>query len=87
MPGAAAEAPILATLTRFGLRRRAVVERLRRVKEEAERPPQILVRTVRESRPPDEDRHAVPKTVRDAADWSWRFLVITAAILVIRKGL
>lgn len=87
MPGSAAEAPILATMTRFGLRRRAVVERLRRVKEEAERPPQILVRTVRESRPPDKDRHAVPKTVRDAADWSWRFLVITAAILVILKGL
>lgn len=70
-------------MTRFALKRRAV-DRLRQAREQAARPgPTLRVPRARD----EADTHAVPKTVRDMADWSWRFLVITAAILVILKGL
>ena len=70
-------------MTRFALKRRAV-DRLRQAREQASRPsPPLRIPRARDH----VDSHAVPKTVRDMADWSWRFLVIVAAILVILKGL
>lgn len=64
-----------------------MLERLRQARADAEQPPQVIVRTVRDHEAVREELTAVPKTMRDAADWSWRFLVIVAAILVVLKGL
>ena len=41
----------------------------------------------RPARPAQVDRHPVPLTLRNAAEWSWRFLLVAAAVLVILKGL
>lgn len=74
-------------MSRLDARRRAVMDRFRQARTE-ERPSQVIVRTGREPAGNNAtDRLAVPQTVRDAADWSWRFLVIVAALLVILKGL
>ena len=72
-------------MSRFALRRQAMMERLREARAEAEQPAPIVVRTIREPAGPTHE--PVPRTFRDAADWSWRFLVIVAAALVILKGL
>lgn len=66
----------------FRLRRRAMIDRLREARAEAEAEPPI-VRTVRDIGP---QHQPVPQTMRDAAEWSWRFLVIAAAAWVILKG-
>lgn len=60
-----------------------MVERLRQARAEAELPPPAVARPTREG--PTHD--PIPLTFRHAADWSWRFLVIVAAALVILKGL
>src|SRR5690606_3218422 len=70
-------------MTRFPLRRRSQ-DRWRQARADAQRPAPPT-RAARPLAPPD--GHPVPKTFRDAAEWSWRFLLITAAILVILKGL
>lgn len=70
-------------MSRFTLRRTAV-ERLRQARVPAEQT-ELRTRPSREPAPPDP--HPVPKTVRDAAEWSWRFLLIVAAILVILQGM
>ena len=69
-------------MSRFSLRRTAA-ERLRQVRAEAERP-LPLPRPVRVAA--TADPHPVPRTVRHAAEWSWRFLLIVAAILVVLMG-
>ena len=69
-------------MSRFSLRRPAA-ERLRQGRAEAERP-LPLPRPVRVAA--TADPHPVPRTVRHAAEWSWRFLLIVAAILVVLMG-
>lgn len=71
-------------MSRFALRRREMVDRLRRARELAEEPLPLIPRTVLPTRPAS---HPVPLTFRHAAEWSWRFLVIVAAGWVILKGL
>ena len=70
-------------MTRFALQRRAL-DRLRQARAQAAGPPPAP----RPARPPPPDRqHPVPLTLRNAAEWSWRFLLVAAALLVILKGL
>ena len=72
-------------MSRFSLRRTAV-ERLRRARVEAEQP--LVPRPTRRATVDREpDPHPVPRTVRDAAEWSWRFLLIVAAVLVVLQGM
>lgn len=71
-------------MSRFALRRRAMVERLRQARAQAEEPLPLIPRTVLPTAPAS---HPVPLTFRNAAEWSWRFLVIVAAGWVILKGL
>lgn len=72
-------------MSRFSLRRTAV-ERLRRARVEAEQP--LVPRPTRRAAVDREpDPHPVPRTVRDAAEWSWRFLLIVAAVLVVLQGM
>lgn len=68
-------------MSRFSLRRTAV-ERLRQARVEAEQPLVLPRPTRRAVVAPEPDPHPVPKAVRDAAEWSWRFLLIAAAIFV-----
>lgn len=70
-------------MSRFTLRRTAV-ERLRQARTAAAEP----VPVPRAPRPPaPPDPHPVPKTIRDAAEWAWRLLLIVAAVLVILQGM
>lgn len=71
-------------MSRLALRRREMVERLRRARALSQEPLPLVPRTVM---PTASARHPVPLTFRHAAEWSWRFLVIVAAGLVILKGL
>lgn len=64
---------------------RAQAERLRQARALAEQPLPLPPRT--RPVPAEPDPHPVPKTIRDAAEWSWRFLLLVAALLVILKGL
>lgn len=63
--------------------RQTALERLRRVRTEAEQPPP-LPRPHRQ--PSSPDSHPVSKPIRDAAEWSWRFLLIAAAVVVALMG-
>lgn len=63
---------------------RVQAERLRQARALAEQP---LPLPQRRPAPAEPDPHPVPKTFRDAAEWSWRFLLVVAALLVILKGL
>ena len=69
-------------MSRFALQRRAL-DRLRQARAQAAAPPPMP----RPARPAQVDRHPVPLTLRNAAEWSWRFLLVAAAVLVILKGL
>lgn len=71
-------------MSRFALRRRAMADRLRQAREQAEEPLPLIPRTVVSA---DPVKHPVPPTLRNAAEWSWRFLVIVAAAWVVLKGL
>jgi putative heme transporter len=71
-------------MSRFALRRSAA-ERLRQARVEAERPPTFA--RARRPAPTEPDPHPVPRTIRDAAEWSWRLLLIVAAVLVVLAGL
>jgi predicted PurR-regulated permease PerM len=73
-------------MSRFSLRRTAV-ERLRRARVEAEQPLVLPRPTRRAAVDREPDPHPVPRTVRDAAEWSWRFLLIVAAVLVVLQGM
>lgn len=70
-------------MSRLPLRRTAL-DRLRQARAESAQ----SVPLPRPSRPQVSapDPHPVPRTIRDAAEWSWRFLVVVAAILVILLG-
>jgi predicted PurR-regulated permease PerM len=71
-------------MSRFALQRRAL-DRLRQARAQAAAPAPVP-RPVRPA--PTADRHhPVPLTLRNAAEWSWRFLLVAAALLVILKGL
>jgi predicted PurR-regulated permease PerM len=72
-------------MTRFALQRQAM-DRLRQARARATAPSALPRPTVRATAVP-ERRHPVPLTLRNAAEWSWRFLLVAAAILVILKGL
>jgi len=73
-------------MSSFTLRRRAMVDRLRQARARAEEPP-VIQRTYVPAPSAQDSSHPVPLTFRNAAEWSWRFLVIVAAGLVILKGL
>lgn len=66
---------------------RTTLDRLRRSRYEAlQAPPEPVSRPPRVSQGAPRS-HPVPKPVRDAADWSWRFLLIAAAVVVMLMGL
>lgn len=71
-------------MSRLSLRGNAL-DRLRRARAAAEQP----VPPPRQNRPfiAPPDPHPVPKTIRNAAEWSWRFLLIAAAVVVMLMGL
>ena len=71
-------------MSRFALQRRAL-DRLRQARAQAAAPPPVP-RPVRPASQGDA-QHPVPLTLRNAAEWSWRFLLVAAALLVILKGL
>ena len=81
-------------MKRFALRGRAA-ERLRRARSQAERLRQVRAQDEQplplpnraRPVPAEQDPHPVPKTFRDAAEWSWRFLLVVAALLVVLKGM
>ncbi|MGA8046522.1 MAG: AI-2E family transporter [Dermatophilaceae bacterium] len=71
-------------MSRFALQRRAL-DRLRQARAQAAAPSPVP-RPVRPAAQGD-PQHPVPLTLRNAAEWSWRFLLVAAALLVILKGL
>ena len=70
-------------MSRFPLRRTAL-DRLRQARAGAEQP--VPLPRPRRAPAGAPDQHPVPRTIRDAAEWSWRFLLIVAAVLVILLG-
>lgn len=70
-------------MSRFPLRRTAL-DRLRQAQVGAEQP--VPLPRPRRAPAGAPDPHPVPRTIRDAAEWSWRFLLIVAAVLVILLG-
>jgi putative heme transporter len=72
-------------MSRLSLRRTAA-ERLRQARAEAEEP-MPLPRRPALGRPAAPDPHPVPKPIRDAAEWSWRFLLIAGAVVVALLGI
>ena len=70
-------------MSRFPLRRTAL-DRLRQARAGAEQP--VPLPRPRRAPAGAPDPHPVPSTIRDAAEWSWRFLLIVAAVLVILLG-
>ena len=70
-------------MSRFPLRRTAL-DRLRQAQVGAEQP--VPLPRPRRAPAGAPDPHPVPSTIRDAAEWSWRFLLIVAAVLVILLG-
>ena len=70
-------------MSRFPLRRTAL-DRLRQAQVGAEQP--VPLPRPRRAPAGAPDQHPVPRTIRDAAEWSWRFLLIVAAVLVILLG-
>ena len=70
-------------MSRFPLRRTAL-DRLRQAQVGVEQP--VPLPRPRRAPAGAPDPHPVPRTIRDAAEWSWRFLLIVAAVLVILLG-